>query len=176
MCGSISGESSLIGATLILVAAQKHGSFTGTAQPTPLCLLLPKLELSFYCGGAIMSNLDSTQWIIRNIQPVTITVQPMSLPHPATLPVSIYNTKSLKLYSYSAKYKFSRANWYRARYSWLDYTDVMAWCDEHFGARPKRPDAWSRWQIGPHGPQSGQILFRDEEDFVLYTLRWGNGA
>lgn len=120
-----------------------------------------------------MSNLDSTQWIIQNIQPVTIAVQPMSLPHPATLPVSIYNTKSLKLYSYSAKYKFSRANWYRARYSWLDYNAVMAWCAEHFGAHPKRPDAWSRWQTAAW---SGQLLFRDEEDFVLYTLRWGSNA
>jgi len=72
------------------------------------------------------------------------------------------------------KYKFSRAKWHAARLNgdgvWRlgqEYNEIIAWCNETFGAHPKRPDAWSRWWVG-----IGEIYFRDEQDLVLYKLKW----
>lgn len=66
------------------------------------------------------------------------------------------------------KYKFSRAKWHQAYFNVKDYDEVNDWCAQHFGPHPKRPDAWSRWW---HKFEDS-ILFRDKEDFVLFTLRW----
>lgn len=71
------------------------------------------------------------------------------------------------------KYKFSRAKWYTADIGmggWRlgrEYNDIIAWCTDTFGAHPKKQDAWSRWWVG-----IGQIYFRDEQDLVLYKLKW----
>ena len=65
------------------------------------------------------------------------------------------------------KYKFSR-NWYQAEFDDRHYFEVDAWCEQHFGKHPKNPDAWSRWW---HKFENS-ILFRDEKDYVLFTLRW----
>lgn len=67
-----------------------------------------------------------------------------------------------------SKYKFSRANWYVADFNWKDYDEVRAWCKKQFGPEPKNPDAWSRW-IHKY---EDRIHFRDEKDYVLFTLRW----
>jgi hypothetical protein len=66
------------------------------------------------------------------------------------------------------KYKFSR-NWYQAQFDTKYYYEVDAWCSQQFGPHPKRPDAWSRWW---HKFEDS-ILFRDEKDYLLFTLRWG---
>ena len=73
-----------------------------------------------------------------------------------------------------SKYKFSRAKWYTAQINgdvlWRlghEYNDVIAWCNENFGPHPKEHHAWSRWYVGV-----GHIFFRDEQDLVLYQLRW----
>lgn len=66
------------------------------------------------------------------------------------------------------KYKFSRAKWHQAYFDTRHYFEVDAWCQEHFGPHPKQPDAWSRWW---HRFEDS-ILFRDEKDYVLFTLRW----
>lgn len=71
------------------------------------------------------------------------------------------------------KYQFSRAKWYTADIGtgvWKlsrEYNEMIAWCNDTFGAHPKRPDAWSRWWVG-----IGYIRFRDEQDLVMYQLRW----
>jgi hypothetical protein len=70
---------------------------------------------------------------------------------------------------YPSKYKFSRAKWYEADHRYDDYNDVIAWCTEHFGPRPRRPDAWSRW-CDIH---IDRIRFRDEKDYNWFMLRWG---
>lgn len=67
------------------------------------------------------------------------------------------------------EYKFSRKNWYQARFDANYYFEVEAWCERQFGPHPKRPDAWSRWW---HRFEDS-ILFRDERDFVLFSLTWG---
>lgn len=73
----------------------------------------------------------------------------------------------------TSKYKFSRAKWHTAEIGdgyWRlgrEYNEIIAWCNETFGAHPKKPDAWSRWWVG-----IGQIYFRDERDLVLYKLKW----
>lgn len=67
------------------------------------------------------------------------------------------------------EYKFSRKNWYQARFDVNRYFEVDAWCEQQFGPHPKRPDAWSRWW---HKFEDS-ILFRDEKDFVLFSLTWG---
>lgn len=72
------------------------------------------------------------------------------------------------------KYKFSRAKWYTAELpghaTWRfsdEYNQIIDWCTELFGAHPNKHDAWSRWWVG-----LGYINFRDEQDYVLYQLRW----
>lgn len=73
----------------------------------------------------------------------------------------------------TSKYKFSRAKWHTAEIGdgyWRlgrEYNEIIAWCNETFGLHPKKPDAWSRWWVG-----IGQIYFRDEQDLVLYKLKW----
>jgi hypothetical protein len=66
------------------------------------------------------------------------------------------------------KYKFSRANWYQAEFNIKDYTDVVHWCREQFGLHPRNPDAWSRWWH----QYEDKIYFRDEQDYLLFLLRW----
>lgn len=115
----------------------------------------------------------TAQWVQQNLKAVVIDVQPQTLPFPM-LPAAIFAPRIPTFFNIKAsKYKFSRSHWYMARYKWTDFNKVMEWCTEQFGKQPKYPDAWSRW----HSPSwSGQIRFRDEEDYVLFTLRWGNGA
>ncbi len=83
----------------------------------------------------------------------------------------LYNTnlcKEILIPMKEEKYKFSRANWYQAEFNDKDYFEVDAWCSQHFGPHPANPDAWSRWWHKFHN----SILFRDEKDYVLFTLRW----
>ena len=90
----------------------------------------------------------------------------------------IYDTnlcKEIMLPMYpEPKYKFSRAKWYTASLNgnatWRfsdEYNEMIAWCNDTFGLHPKKPDAWSRWWVG-----IGYIRFRDEQDLVLYKLKW----
>ncbi len=83
----------------------------------------------------------------------------------------LYNTnlcKEILLPMKEEKYKFSRANWYQAEFNDKDYFEVDAWCSQQFGPHPANPDAWSRWWHKFHN----SILFRDEKDYILFTLRW----
>jgi hypothetical protein len=66
------------------------------------------------------------------------------------------------------KYKFSRANWYQAEFDVDHYEEVEEWCEQHFGPHDQQPNAWSRWW---HKFEES-ILFRDEQDYILFTLRW----
>ena len=67
------------------------------------------------------------------------------------------------------KYKFSRAKWYEADYDWINnYVEVVEWCTEQFGPHPTQQDAWSRWDHR----YEGKIYFRDEKDYIWFTLRW----
>lgn len=81
---------------------------------------------------------------------------------------AMYNGHNVTLGMPEPKYKFSRANWYQAEFNDKDYFEVDAWCEQHFGPHPARPDAWSRWWHKFHN----SILFRDEKDYVLFMLRW----
>lgn len=67
------------------------------------------------------------------------------------------------------KYKFSRARWYHVDVDWSQYREVLEWCTEQFGPRPRVSDAWSRW-FDNHGDR---IFFRDEKDYVWFCMRWG---
>lgn len=73
-----------------------------------------------------------------------------------------------------SKYKFSRAKWHTASLNgnatWRfsdEYNQIIAWCNDTFGPHPKKQDAWSRWYVG-----IGYINFRDEQDLILYKLKW----
>ena len=65
------------------------------------------------------------------------------------------------------KYKFSR-KWHVVEYDWQDYDAVREWCVEQFGPHPQNPDAWSRWWHS----YADSIRIRDEQDYVLFMLRW----
>ena len=73
------------------------------------------------------------------------------------------------------KYQFSRVKWYTVdigRGVWKlsqEYNKIIEWCTEQFGPHPNRHDAWSRWWVGV-----GTMYFRDEKDYVMFLLRWGN--
>ena len=75
-------------------------------------------------------------------------------------------TMNIKM-SPEPKYKFSR-EWYVAEFDWVHHGEVLAWCEQQFGPHPQNPDAWSRWV----NKYSEKIHFRDEKDYVLFTLRW----
>ncbi len=81
---------------------------------------------------------------------------------------AMYNGTNVTLGMPEPKYKFSRANWYQAEFDDRHYFEVEDWCHKHFGPHPKNPDAWSRWWHKFHN----SILFRDEKDYILFTLRW----
>jgi hypothetical protein len=66
------------------------------------------------------------------------------------------------------KYKFSRSNWYVAKFNIKDYTDVVHWCREQFGPHPRNPDSWSRWRH----EYEDKIHFRDAKDYEWFLLRW----
>ena len=69
------------------------------------------------------------------------------------------------------KYSFSRAKWYESSLAIsstkAQIMEVNAWCSEQFGPIPRHEDAWSRW-----GQLGVRLKFRDQKDYVLYTLRW----
>jgi len=65
-------------------------------------------------------------------------------------------------------FKFSR-KWYQAHFDVEQYFEVDAWCEEQFGPHPRQPDAWSRWW---HKFEDS-ILFRDQDDYMMFVLRWG---
>lgn len=72
------------------------------------------------------------------------------------------------------KYRFSRTNWYVAFCARLDGrlggdTEVYQWCADNFGPMVRHPDAWSRWA---EGAAWCTIRFRDEQDYIWFTLRW----
>lgn len=74
------------------------------------------------------------------------------------------------------KYQFSRAEWYTTNLDanplWRlseEYITIIEWCTEKFGPHPTKPDAWTRWWVG-----LGVINFRDEQDYILFSLRWGS--
>ena len=66
------------------------------------------------------------------------------------------------------KYKFSRSKWYEVEFHWTDYDEIVDWCKEQFGPHDNQPDAWSRWVH----TYEDQIHFRDQNDYVLFVLRW----
>jgi hypothetical protein len=66
------------------------------------------------------------------------------------------------------KYNFSRVKWYMAHIGSNRVTnELMKWSVEHFGLAAYNPDAWSRWYIA-----WGVFYFRDEKDYILFSLRW----
>ena len=87
-------------------------------------------------------------------------VQPMTVPAVQFTIGASYKPQS--------KYKFSRAKWYEADHRYEDYEEVIAWCTEHFGPRPRYPDAWTRWA----DIHIDKIRFRDEKDYAWFVLRW----
>ena len=72
----------------------------------------------------------------------------------------------------TSKYKFSRV-WYEAvlpfsRFDSNFVQGVLLWCTEQFGPQPDHPDAWCRWHV-----RGVTIHFRDQQNYMLYLLRWG---
>jgi hypothetical protein len=105
--------------------------------------------------------------MIRNLYPQVLAQSILGV-QPMTGSVGeVFTVKKARL-RYESKYKFSRAKWYDADHHYDDYEEVMAWCTEHFGPRPRRPDAWTRW----YDIHIDRIRFRDEKDYAWFVLRW----
>jgi hypothetical protein len=104
--------------------------------------------------------------IIRQVTPTLLANSILGV-QPITGPVGEIFTVKSKIVSVP-KYKFSRAKWYEADHGYDDYDAIIAWCTEHFGPRPKRPDAWTRW----YDIHIDRIRFRDEKDYAWFVLRW----
>jgi hypothetical protein len=106
--------------------------------------------------------------IIRQVYPQLLAQSIVGV-QPMTGPVGeIFTMKAS--FKPQSKYKFSRARWYDADHRYEDYDDVMAWCTEQFGPRPRRPDAWTRW----YDIHIDRIRFRDERDYQWFLLRWAS--
>jgi hypothetical protein len=67
------------------------------------------------------------------------------------------------------QYNFTR-RWHTVNYDFDNHDAVYNWCTENFGKQDKKPDAWSRWR----NLYACAIQFRDEADYVLFLLRWGD--
>jgi len=110
-------------------------------------------------------NKDDIDRRIKQIAYDIVSVQPIGGAFYAPyIPTTMTKPKS--------KYNFSRAKWYEADLDWVDWKNYGAkvkWCEQQFGAHPKNPDAWSRW----YRFRSDRIRFRDEQDYMLFLLRWG---
>lgn len=67
-----------------------------------------------------------------------------------------------------------RAKWYKVSLDFdvVDWNDRLDWCKEQFG--PASMAAESKFAIfQPRWYQQFEtIYFRDEKDYMLYTLRW----
>ncbi len=104
--------------------------------------------------------------IIRNLYPKLIAqqivgVQPMTTGGPSIFEIRFD-------YHVHPRYKFSR-KWYVGEInSKADKTDVIEWCNLHFGPHPKNPDVWCRW----YRYSTSKFYFRDEKDYALFLLRW----
>ena len=106
--------------------------------------------------------------IIRQLYPKMLADQITGVQPMTNYTGTVFKMKYKVLQSQS-KYKFSRAKWYEADHRNEDYEEVVAWCTEQFGPRPRRPDAWTRW-VDIH---IDRIRFRDEKDYNWFVLRWG---
>lgn len=111
-------------------------------------------------GTICVLGQDISLPVIKNNKPSTVApfIGGTNLCKEILLPNIMFN---------EPKHKFSRT-WYVAEYNWEHYTEVMAWCKEHFGPHPTQPDAWSRW----HDKYNGKVLLRDEKDYAWFMLRW----
>jgi hypothetical protein len=109
--------------------------------------------------------------MIRQVYPSLIAqqilgVQPMTGPTGEIFTMrTMYDLDSIK---FRKKYKFSRAKWYMMDFDIKYYIEVKEWCAEQFGKHDRCPDAWSRWW---HRYES-TIYFRDEDDAIMFKLRW----
>jgi hypothetical protein len=70
------------------------------------------------------------------------------------------------------KYNFSRAKWYEVTIDGKNEMAATSWCEEQFGRASTQPDAWTRWHRVYTGISPGNFRFRDEKDYILFTLRW----
>ena len=113
--------------------------------------------------------------MIRKLMPGVIDHQIMSVQPMYSPSGRIFTMK----YNYTPepKHKFSRAKWFEAKRSLSDpgsdwpavkYSrEQYSWCVTQFGPSPLHPDAWSRWYM-----IYDRFRFRDERDYILFTLRW----
>lgn len=68
----------------------------------------------------------------------------------------------------TTKYTSFTRTWYKADFYYADFEIITSWCTQQFGGAPTNSDAWSRWW---HNGQD-RVFFRDEQDYILYILRW----
>lgn len=60
------------------------------------------------------------------------------------------------------------SEWHRANFRMEDFEEVRKWCTEQFGPELLPSQTSGRWS---HKFVTG-ILFRDEKDYIWFTLRW----
>jgi len=99
---------------------------------------------------------------IVGVQPMSMSMGAFYAPY---IPLQFYQ-KDTRVFT-KKPMNFSRAKWYRVDIEPQDWKDALNWAEEQFGRKPKNPDAWSRWYTG-----LCSITFRDERDYIMFTLRW----
>lgn len=108
--------------------------------------------------------------LLSTIRPVYPTLLAQSIVGVQPMTDSVGQIFTMRAsYTPQSKYKFSRANWYVADFDTQHYFEVEEWCKDQFGPHPRYPDAWSRWVH----TYEDQIHFRDEKDYLMFLLRWG---
>lgn len=106
--------------------------------------------------------------IVRNSMPTLIAQQIIGVQPMIGIGKSIFSTDLRIPYHSHPRYKFSR-KWHIGEVNPSQNGDnVYKWCKENFGSPPKNPDAWCRW----YRYSSRKFYFRDEQDMLLFTLRW----
>jgi hypothetical protein len=135
-------------------------------------LVCPEMAMTQQYDPKLAASVTATAQqilmpMIRQVYPALIAQSILGV-QPMTGSVGEIFTMKAR-YKQQPKYQFSRARWYDADHHYDDYDAVIAWCTEHFGPRPRHPDAWTRW-CDIH---IDRIRFRDEKDYNWFVLRWG---
>lgn len=105
--------------------------------------------------------------IIRTLMPSLIAQQIVGV-QPMTSPAIFgFDLDYPIVYHTNPRRQFSR-QWHESSCQNQDYEAVQQWCTENFGPQPKCPDAWCRW----YRYRRRAWRFRDQEDYVLFRLRW----
>lgn len=107
--------------------------------------------------------------LIRALYPSLLAQQIVGVQPMTSSAAGSFSLETEIPYPENPRRQFSR-KWFSAksRGEILALDQVQSWCVDTFGPQPVCPDAWCRW----YHYSTRTWRFRDEEDYVLFSLKW----